>query len=162
MNVDISIIETGNGGDLEYSGNDFVPVYDIRNMPYLAMFGGNVIPDVKNKLEETQRFDWWGNDLLMPNDLSVQMISKTEKLLNATPLTSAGRIIIENGIKEDLKQLSSLAIITVSVTIVDSDRVSIILRIEGIDGIKRQITMKFEQTDDGDFFSVDFNNDFFI
>ncbi|MFN8317160.1 MAG: hypothetical protein U0T32_12005 [Chitinophagales bacterium] len=162
MMFDISIIETGNGGDLEFSGHDFVPVYDIRNMPYLAMFGGNVIPDPKSKLEETQRFDYWANDLLMPNDFSVQMISKTEKLLNTTPLTSAGRVIIENAVKEDVKLLNSLATIVVSVVIVDTDRLNIILRMEGVDGVKRQITMKFEQNDDGDFFVVDFNDDFYI
>ncbi len=161
MMFDISIVETGNGGDIEHNGNDFVLVDDIRNMPYLGMFGGNVIPDPETAEEEKQNFDFWGNELLMPADPLIQMVSITEKIMNTTALTSAGRLKIENAIKKDLEFLSPVAKIEVTVTIVSTDHINIFLRIAANIGEAKVIKMSFQVNDDGDFSLTDYNDDFF-
>jgi hypothetical protein len=160
MDFDLSIVETGNGGDLRHTGIDFAVVNGIENMPYLAMFGGNPIPDPQNELEKSQNFDWWANNLLMPSDSVIQMISITERTLNTTPLTSSGRVTIENAIKKDLEFLSPVVKIEVSVVIAATDRINISLRIAADIGEPKVLTLIFEKSTDGDFFLLDFNDDF--
>jgi hypothetical protein len=77
--MDLAIIETGNGGDLQLVGNDLAMVNGIENMPYLGMFGGNIEESTVNKVEKLQSFDWWGNNLLMPGNQSIQFNSSFGK-----------------------------------------------------------------------------------
>lgn len=112
---DLLIYETGGGGDLIIQGNDLAQVQGYENAPYLSMFGGN---------------DWWGNYLLPPPN---QFSSKTEQILNSTPLSSAGRIIIENAIKSDLSFLNNIQGTTWSLTttIAGPTRLQIYITING-------------------------------
>lgn len=161
MYIDLAIVESdGNGGDLQMVGNDLAVVYGIENMPYLGMFGGNVEQVTKNKPTEIESLDWWGNNLLFPNDQAVQMNSITEKALNTIPLTSAGRVLIENAIKKDLEFLSPVAIVEVSVTITATDRINIKIRIKQNVGSEKIIIVNYKKATDGDFYFLDFNNDF--
>lgn len=111
--TDLLIFESGNGGELVLRGNDLASVNGYENSTYLAMFSGN----------------WWGNYLVPGNPFQ----SKTENVLNTTPLTSAGRQAIENAIKTDLKYLSNIpgTTIAVSTMIVNSNRLDIIVDING-------------------------------
>jgi hypothetical protein len=134
--MDIELIETGNGGDLVISGNDFKKLMSFENMPYLAMFGGNVEASTPiARLQTEQAFDWWGNSFLLPAE---QMNSLTERTLKNTPLNSAGRQTIENAIKEDLKFMQSFAIIVVSATIVSDDVININIRITRPDNLQER------------------------
>ena len=66
---DLVIWETGNGGDAQLLGNDLATTDGLTNMPYLGWFGGNPgFITTGNELENEQRFDWWGNSLLLNND----------------------------------------------------------------------------------------------
>lgn len=87
--MDVTLIETGNGGDLVLSGNDLSIVDGISNMPYIAMFGGS---------------NFWGNDLLFDND-DLRFSAETENILLTVPLNSQGRSTIEAAIKRDLQFL---------------------------------------------------------
>ena len=161
MSFDIAIIETGNGGDLQLVGNDLAVIRGIENMPYLGMFGGNVEQVTKNRVAEVQSFDWWGNNLLMPSDQSIQLNSITEKALKTIPVTSSGRVLIENAIKEDLKFLADMgAEVEVVVTIVATDHINIKIRIAQSSGSVQVTVINFKKSVDGDFFLFDFNNDF--
>lgn len=126
--MDIKIYETGNGGDIMIRGNDLESVQSFENMPYLGMFGGNV-EQTTDQVGETdeQRFDWWGNSFLF--DLPTQLNSITERTLINTPITSQGRILIENAIKADLQFMQSFAIVTVAVTIISDDWLNIAIGI---------------------------------
>jgi len=90
----------------------------------------------------------------------MQFNSLTERTLNTTPLTSAGRPIIENAIKKDLSFLNN---VTVSVVIVSTDRINVTLKIilpSGSTGIATFSLVR--NPDTGDFDLNDFNfNDFF-
>lgn len=161
MSWDIKIIETGNGGDLVKKGNDLESVKGIHNMPYLGMFGGNVEQST-SVTQVVDAKDWWGNRLLMNANTSIQFNSITEKILNTTELTSGGRVVIENAIKNDLQFLSPQSKIKVTVTIVATDRINILIGISTeLDG-EIVITANFKRKADGDWVFEDFNDDFYF
>ncbi len=163
MPFDLAVIEAnGNGGDLQLVGNDLALVFGVENMPYLGMFGGNVEESTVNNVVRLQSFDWWGNNLLMPNNQSIQFNSVVERTLNNTPLTSAGRVIIENAIKTDLAFLSPLATITVTVTIVATDRINVGLSVLQNDNSTRVTIINFRKQENGDWYIFDFNDDFYL
>lgn len=161
--MDIAITEAdGNGGDIVLVGNDLAMVFGIENMPYLGMFGGNPGYVTKNKVQEEQSFDWWGNNLLMPGDQSLQFNSLTEMMLRSVALNSSGRIQIEESIKKDLEFLSQNATIKVSVTIVSTDRINVEITIIQSDSSKIVKIINFRKQLDGDWRIEDFNDDFFV
>lgn len=157
---DLFIGETGNGGDLQMNGNDLAWVKGIENMVYLALFGGNV-EAVTSTIKKQDSKDFWGNDLLMKSNPSIQFNSTTERLLNTTALTSAGRLVIEQGIKEDLKFLSDQADIVPTVVIENTDRLRIDIQLT-IDTQVKVISYQFKKIADGDWVIADFNNDFYL
>lgn len=129
--MDLLIVETGNGGDLVKITKDVKVINGFQGMPYLAMFGGNFeesTPDLRSSGK--QYFDWWGNDLLFPKDSSVQMNSETERALSQNPLTSYGRVKIEQAVKKDLEFLSDIADVSVTVAIPSDDRLIIAVKID--------------------------------
>jgi hypothetical protein len=163
MPFDLAIIETGNGGDLQLAGSDLGVVFAGENMPYLAMFGGNVEQSTPSKVTQAQSFDWWGNNLFMISTPSAQFNSEVERALRNTPLTSSGRIIIENAIKSDLKFLSQMgAKVTVSVEIVSDDRIDVTLRVVQDQQTEQVRVINFKKKSDGDWYLFDFNNDFLV
>ncbi len=128
--MDLKLLETGNGGDVARKTKDLFVIEGLQNMPYLAMFGGNLQANTPVKrLASEQAFDYWGNSLFSQNDLTTQFNSNTERALNNTPLTSAGRIVIENAVKKDLQFMLPFANVEVSVTIPGMNMVQIYLRI---------------------------------
>lgn len=130
--LDIEITEQdGNGGDFRLVGRDLAVVTGWQNMPYLAMFGGNVgYMTPKTRTTNEQNYDYWGNELFHKNQPEAQFNSRTEYVLNTTPLTSGGRQKIENAVKKDLEFMKPFANITVSVSIVSVDKVKITLKVE--------------------------------
>ena len=129
--MDLSIYETGGGGDLVLQGNDLESTNSLFNMPYLALFGGNVDSSTPTtRPVNEQAFDYWGNSLLMPNNIEIQYNSLTEKALNETSLNSSGRIKIEQAVKKDLAFMSDFADITVLVSITGIDRVKITINVQ--------------------------------
>lgn len=130
--MDLKVIESLNGGDLVKNPKDLQVIYGFQNMPYLALFGGNVeesTPEVR--VEGRQYFDWWLNNLFFPKDASVQFNSETERTLNTVPLTSQGRVQIEQAVIKDLEFFRDIgdAQVRVAVSIVSDDRVIIGIQI---------------------------------
>lgn len=123
------MIETNDGGDFVLIGANLQMIDGFQNMPYLGMFGGNVESSTKEFLATEQRFDFWGNELLMLNNAAIQFNSETERVLNQVALTSAARLEIENAVKTDLEFFRSFSTITVSASIVATDRVEINIQI---------------------------------
>lgn len=156
MGWDLAILESGNGGDFTMNGNDFAVFEQDENEIYLRLFGGNIEADTKaNRLPGEKDNSFWGNRLFFNNDPAISFNSLTERTLNSTPLTSAGRAIIENAIKKDLFGLNA----TVSVQIVSTDRINITLKEilpNGSQKIKTYSMVKNPETGDFDF--NDFSN----
>jgi hypothetical protein len=130
--MDLKVIESaGNGGDLVKTLKDVQVIEGFESMPYLAMFGGNVEASTqRTRLPSEQLFDFWGNNLLFPNDQSIQFNSETERTLNTTALTSSGRSIIEAAVKRDLAFMKAFCEVAVAVSIIDSNRVVIGVRLQ--------------------------------
>lgn len=175
--MDLALYETGNGGDIQFKGRDFVAFYGWENMVYLALFGGNVgFPTTGRKLDNEQDFSYWGNNLLWPNDQSKQFNSLTEKRLQDVALNSAGRVLIEQDVISDLSFMSSFAEVSVSVSIISDDKVKIEILVKQPDNLEDKAfvfiwdSTKMELIDNvnnyvdkppaGDFDVNDFNNDF--
>lgn len=159
---DIAILETGSGGDYVFSNHDLQVVNSGENYGYLGMFGGNIEEStVNNQVNEFSK-DYWGNTLLMNANQPIQFNSTVERTLRNTPLTSKGRAIIEDAIKADLQFIVDMGIpVSVSVSIVSTDRIDVELTIEYPSQI-RVIIMNFKKSaENGDFFLSDFNDDFF-
>lgn len=134
---DIVIYETGSGGDLQLLGNDIASTSGLFNMVYMAWFGGNVEASTTgNELESELRDDWFGNALLFENEKQVQFNSTLEKTLNETALDSAGRITIEQAAQKDLQFMKEIADVSVSVSILSDDRVSITARLKEPENIE--------------------------
>lgn len=161
--LDVLITETGVGGDAQLLGNDIAWIQTTQNMIYMAFFGGNPEQSTNNKPTEVQSLDWWGNNLLMPSDKSIQFNSLTENALNTTPLTSAGRVLIENAMKKDLEFFKDFgSIVSVSVSIVDTDHIT--AKIVTLQSENEEIVtiVGFKKKATGDWFMLDFNNDFYF
>lgn len=132
---DLLLVETADGGDLVLKGNDLVSIEGFQNMPYLALFGGNVEASTEGLAPTNdENFDWWGNNLLMPNDSRIQMNSTVEKLLQNIALTSSTRIEIEQAVISDLSFMKVFATVKVLVSLVGVDRVEINIFIQELAG----------------------------
>lgn len=163
MTFDLAIIETLNGGDFQLVGNDLAVVNGNENQGYLAMFGGNVEQNTESIVTLADSKDFWGNTLMFPSQASYQFNSNTERVLNTTPLTSVGRVRIENAIKTDLKYMKDVGVeITVSVSIPETNKVTVDITAVFPTGEQKVAIINFIKKAGGDFFAIDFNNDFFI
>ena len=128
---DLLIYETGSGGDSNLLSNDFELTGGVFNHVYFALFGGNPgFISTNNNVESEQNFDFWGNNLLLNNDPSIQFNSYTENILNTISLTSRSREIIKGFVIKDLQFLSNLADVSVEVFITDVDKVSIQIKLQ--------------------------------
>lgn len=137
--MDLELKETGNGGDVIKNTNDLSVIEGFENMIYLGLFGGNVASDTpQQRLDTEQAFDFWGNNLLLPNDPSTQFNSQTERTLNTVVLNSAGRVIIEEAIKSDLAFMNSFAQVAVDVVIISTDRIAIGIMVRQPDNLQER------------------------
>lgn len=127
--MDFKINETFDGGDIEFDGKDLVMIEGFQNMPYLGMFGGNPGNPTKLFLENEQRFDWWGNELLFTDEPNIQFNSETEYLLSQISFNSNTRLRIIDAVKKDLEFMKDFAEIVVDVSFVSVDRVEISIEI---------------------------------
>lgn len=115
---DIELYEGGNGGELRINGNDLNWVDGITNMPYMSCFGGN---------------NWWGNSLL-DEGRGIRFTAETEDIINSTPLSSNGRLKIEQAIIRDLEYLKAefpTEKLIVSVSIVSEKRIDVTVNLAG-------------------------------
>jgi len=137
--MDVEVFESGNGGELVKTAKDISVLYGFENMPYIAMFGGNLKASTPtNRLESEQAFDFWGNSLLMLGNPAAQFNSETERALNNNPLTSAGRLQIESAVKKDLEFMKSFAEVKVDTKILATDVIAIGIQIKQPDNIQEK------------------------
>ncbi len=158
---DLYTRETGSGGDFLILGNDLAVDKSIGSAIYMAMFGGNTEADTQVPRQAViQDLSYWGNAIFMQQLPYCQFNSLTERTLNATPLTSAGRPVIEAAIKQDMAFLGN---VTVTVVIVSTDRINVTLKIilpSGLPAVATFVLSRNPITGDFDFSDFSFE-DFF-
>lgn len=126
---DISIYESGDGGELLILNNDLALQESLYSQVYLALFGGNVEQDTKrNFLPTEQRNDYWANALLWSEETSKQFNSQTERTLETLVLNSAGRLSLIRVIESDLSYLSELLTYSVDVEFPKLNNIRIIVK----------------------------------
>jgi hypothetical protein len=125
---DITIYETGSGGDIAIVNNDIDVSDSLFQQAYLAMFGGNVEADtLGNELPGELRYDWWGNSALFAGNIGSQFNSQTERALMANALNSTGRVNIQRAAEADLAYLSGIAVVTVTVVLLSVSKLQILV-----------------------------------
>lgn len=140
MATDLLMKESNNGGDLVLEGNTLKLANSFQNMPYLGCFGGNVeASTVGPKEDGEQAQDWWGNYLLMSQQPEVQHNSIFERTITQVALSSAGRLQLERAVKEDIKFMEAFALVTVTATIEDADRVKIYIELQEPDNLQSTV-----------------------
>lgn len=170
--MDVAVLNTLNGGDIQVIGNDLASQNGWGNMVFLGLFGGNIDAITDNNRVATQEAnDFWGNNLLHPQDGGKQFNSTTEKTLKTVALNSAGRVKIEQAVKQDLAFMADFANVTVLVKIISDDRIDIGIRVEEPENLNgrlpdqyREFVLIWDATKQevGDFRILDFNDDFFV
>lgn len=134
--MDLKLIDNKTGGDLVLKNNDIEMISGFQNMPYLAMFGGNLESNTIKFKEAEQRFDWWGNDLFFFNNKSIQFNSNLERLLNNISLTSQNRLLIIETVKKDLSFMGDFSNYTVDVSYISVDRIQIDIKINELNNLE--------------------------
>ena len=125
---DISLYETGNGGDFAILNEDLQMGESLYRNIYLALFGGNIEASTKKDyLDFEERFDYWGNKLIWGTQKESQFNSETERLLNTISLNSAGRVAVIQSVNIDLEYLKEVVNFTVDVKILSVSRIAIII-----------------------------------
>lgn len=163
MSFDLKVIETGNGGDFVNLGNDLAVTPSISTMIYCDLFGGNVEANTEATRTVQQDFSWWGNKLLMGNNIDQQFNSNTERVLKETALNSSAIQTITSAIKTDLKFLSTIFTINVNVTLPYVDKVKIEINVTELDGSREGTLVINIAQKTGDFSILDFDvSDFLI
>lgn len=159
---DLAIVETNNGGDIQLNGQDLAIVRSHENDVYLALFGGNVEGVTALVSIEAEMVDYWANQLLFQAEGDKQYNSITEKTLNTVALSSAGRLKIENAVKEDLKFLSDAgAEVNVEVSIPSTNTVQIKVEVQYNEEDQALTIITLRRNEGGDFSIVDFSTDFY-
>lgn len=129
---DILLYETGSGGDFAVLSNDLVLGDVLYQQFYLAMFGGNLKASTKKDyLENEERFDYWGNNLIWPTNKSRQFNSETERILDDVVLNSSGRLRVIQAVNTDLSYLQSVVNFDVEVNLFSQNRLTITITFTG-------------------------------
>ena len=124
--TDISLVETGSGGDFSILNNDLMMGESLYQQIYLALFGGNIEASTKQSyLETEERFDYWGNSLIWKDVKTKQFNSETERILGNVALNSSGRLSILQAVNNDLDYLKNVVEYTVEVSIESVSRILI-------------------------------------
>lgn len=128
---DLSIYESGNGGELQVVNNDLVLSESLFNQVYLSLFGGNLEASTRGDEPFNQeRFDYWQNSLFNSEFPSKQLNSQTEILLTNLVLNSSGRLQLIQAVTNDLDYLRGFIKFSADVSFESSNIVKIIIKFE--------------------------------
>ncbi|NRA92522.1 MAG: hypothetical protein HRU26_07525 [Psychroserpens sp.] len=127
----LKVVETLDGGDLVLKGNDLEGTDSILNHPYIALFGGNFRQSTEDVGDQDEtRYDWWGNDTILRNQISTQINSSFERSLNEIPISSEGISLLEDIVLKDLSFMSDIADVSVSITALSSNSIKVSISIK--------------------------------
>ena len=126
--TDITLFESGSGGDFAILNNDLLMGESLYQQIFLALFGGNIEASTKSSYLETEdRFDYWGNSLIWKDVKTKQFNSETERTIRGIVLNSSGRLALIQAVNQDLEYLKSMADILVDVQITSNEKIIIIV-----------------------------------
>ena len=126
--TDITLYETGNGGDFAILNDDLQLGESLYQPIYLALFGGNVEANTKTAyLDSEERFDYWGNTLIWKDNKTKQFNSQTERVIKNTALNSSGRVSILQAINNDLDYLKAAVNFLAEVEILEVSKLKIVV-----------------------------------
>ena len=144
MITDISLYESGSGGEFNLLSNDLETTGALWNNIYLALFGGNLRPE--NQSQEFNpdeiNFSYWQNETFYSQEPEKQLTSLTESLLNKTVINSKGLNDLEEAVGIDLQYLQALGELDISVSQDGIDRIRIDIFIQESE-TQTELALKF-------------------
>tara|TARA_R110000851_G_scaffold39395_1_gene100234 strand:+ start:84 stop:566 length:483 start_codon:yes stop_codon:yes gene_type:complete len=136
---DLTLYETGSGGDLLIQSKDLTLSEALFQSIYIALFGGNIAAETTgDEKPGEERFDFWANNLLFSEKPGKQFNSKTEKTLQEVAINSSGRAIIARAVESDLTFLKNISNFDVNVVILSTDRISIEVKMQSLTNQQNQ------------------------
>lgn len=118
--IDLSVYESGDGGELTIKGNDLETTDSLYNQVYLAFFGAQLGDYDEDNLDEygplQERPQYWQNQLFFTQDEDFRMAGKLEWELQNSAITSQRLFELEETAKEDLHFLGETAEVTVEIS----------------------------------------------
>lgn len=124
--TDLSLFETGSGGDFAVIDNDLLMGESLYQQIYIALFGGNIEASTKSVyLDSEERFDYWGNTLIWKDEKTKQFNSETERAIQNNVLNSSGRLNILQAVNVDLEYLKTIINFEADVSILSRDNLRI-------------------------------------
>lgn len=124
--TDLSLFETGSGGDFAVIDNDLLMGESLYQQIYIALFGGNIEASTKSVyLDSEERFDYWGNTLIWKDEKTKQFNSETERAIQNNALNSSGRLNILQAVNVDLEYLKTIINFEADVSILSRDNLRI-------------------------------------
>ena len=124
--TDLSLFETGSGGDFAVIDNDLLMGESLYQQIYIALFGGNIEASTKSVyLDSEERCDYWGNTLIWKDGKTKQFNSETERAIQNNALNSSGRLNILQAVNVDLEYLKTIINFEADVSILSRDNLRI-------------------------------------
>jgi phage gp46-like protein len=140
MIQDILIYESGDNGDLYLESSDIATVSSFSNCFYLALFGGNLEQNTTPDIADGEiREDWWGNAIV-----ENQFNSNFERALNNTAINTAGIKALEDAALEDLQFLTDLGDISVDVSILAENKISLEIYLKTANNSNKKVKFVFD------------------
>lgn len=129
---DITLYESGSGGEFNLLTNDLEVTSALWNNIYLALFGGNVDSTHEDAEIDANSADleYWQNSTFFTETPEKKLNSLTEITLTKTTLDSKGLNALEEVVKTDLDYLSDLGELTIEVSQDGVDRIIIDILIQ--------------------------------
>jgi hypothetical protein len=128
---------------LNISGKAVISEDVSRDLSFLDVFGTvsslfeiitvdkvSVLVELKKEITNGDQSNWWGNDLLMEKEPSIQFVSGTEKSFENINLSKGGLLIMEQIITNDLQFMQDWAPLTVTVKLVSDDKIDITVNLQ--------------------------------
>lgn len=136
--IDIRLTDDGNGGDFVLVNNDLQLIEGFQNQVYLGLFGGNLNDDVGEFNES-----YWANTFIAPEN---QYTSSFEKAIREIPITTSGIRLMETAAEEDLAFLKKYVELTVSVSILTKDSISLEVFIIAPNNVEEKVRVIWNNT----------------
>jgi phage gp46-like protein len=136
---DLTLYETGSGGDLLIQSKDLTLSESLFQSIYIALFGGNIEAETTgDEAVGEERFDFWANGLIFSESAGKQFNSRTEKTLREVAINSSGRAVISRAVNSDLIFLKNISNFEVNVVILNINKVSIEIKMQSLTNQQNQ------------------------
>lgn len=142
--TDLTIYESGEGGEMALVNDDIATISGLTNQVYLALFGGNIEQSTSEELDALSiREDWFGNEIL---ETEFQFNSLFEKTIRTVAINTNGLSILKDAADSDLEYLRTYAEIITTISIIGLNKVQLIVSLTEPNDLSTRIKLVWDGT----------------